>query len=314
MPSQHSPHNAARAPRIDAVIVSYNSSDTLRDCVQSLLGTPGVAVIVVDNASPDHSLDAIADLPVQAIQSGRNGGFGFACNIGLAAGQAPLVLFLNPDARLAPGALDAMEAVLHGESQVALVGPRLVDEGGALMPSQRHFPRALSAWSHALFLHRLMPRARWADEVVRRWEEYGRPNEPDWLSGACMLARRSVLEAVGGFDAGFFLYCEDTDLCARIRAAGHRIRYEPSAGAHHVGGHSAPRAGLFPVLAESRLRYARKHAHGVALWSQTAGIALHALTHAVACVRRPSYARGHVAALRAFLRRVAPSRPAPRPS
>src|SRR3954451_13353999 len=156
------------APRVDAVIVSYNSSDTLRDCVISLLATPGVAVTVVDNVSPDGSLETIADLPVKAIQSGRNGGFGFGCNIGLAAGRAPLVLFLNPDARLAPGALDAMGAVVHAVSQVALVGPRLVDDGGALMPSQRHFPRAMSAWSHALFLHRLMARARWSDELVRR--------------------------------------------------------------------------------------------------------------------------------------------------
>jgi N-acetylglucosaminyl-diphospho-decaprenol L-rhamnosyltransferase len=301
-------------PRVDAVIVSYNSSDTLRDCVSSLLATPGVSVTVVDNASPDGSLETIADLPVKAIQSGRNGGFGFGCNIGLGAGEAPLVLFLNPDARLAPGALQAMEAVLDHEPGVALVGPKLYDGDGSLMPSQRHFPRVSSVWSHALFLHRLFPRARWADEVDRRWEDYEHPNEPDWVSGACMLARRSVLEQLGGFDDGFFLYCEDTDLCARLRQAGHRVRFEPSAVAHHVGGHSAPRSGLWPILAESRVRYARKHARGIGRALQSAGIAVHAFTHAVANARRPAHARGHMAALKAVLWRRAARRPAPGPS
>src|SRR4051812_16306638 len=119
------------APRVDAVIVSYNSSDTPRDCVISLLATPGVAVTVVDNTSPDGSLETIADLPVKAIQSGRNGGFGFGCNVGLTAGEAPLVLFLNPDARLSAGALDAMAGVLDAEPGVALVGPRLIDGDGS---------------------------------------------------------------------------------------------------------------------------------------------------------------------------------------
>jgi N-acetylglucosaminyl-diphospho-decaprenol L-rhamnosyltransferase len=314
MPWRQCPRSVQQTPpRIDAVIVSYNSADTLRDCVQSLLATPGVAVTVVDNASPDDSLGVIADLPVRTIQSGRNGGFGFGCNIGLRAGSAPLVLFLNPDARLDEGALDSMESALVADPGVGLLAPRLVDGDGALMASQRHFPRAATAWSHALFLHRLFPRARWADEVIRRWEEYERPNEPDWVSGACMLARRSVLEAIGGFDERFFLYCEDTDLCARIRGAGHRIRYDPSASAHHVGGHSAPRSGLYSVLADSRVRYARKHGGRTDFLLQAGGIALHALTHAAVCVLRPAHAHGHVAALRTVLRNRGQDLPVPVP-
>ena len=71
-----------------------------------------------------------------------------------------------------------------------------------------------------------------------------------------MLGRREALEAVNGFDEGFFLYCEDMDLCARLVAAGHRIRYEPGATVRHRGGHSAPRSSLLAVLALSRVRYA----------------------------------------------------------
>jgi N-acetylglucosaminyl-diphospho-decaprenol L-rhamnosyltransferase len=111
--------------RIDVVVVSYNSRDTLRDCVEPLVGLPGVSVTVVDNASPDRSLEAIADLPVQAIDSGRNGGFAFGCNLGMAAGSAPFVLFLNPDARIDASGLDVLAAALEAEPAVAIVGPRL---------------------------------------------------------------------------------------------------------------------------------------------------------------------------------------------
>jgi GT2 family glycosyltransferase len=118
-----------------------------------------------------------------------------------------------------------------------------------------------------------------------------------------MLARRTALEEIGGFDPGFFLYCEDMDLCARLSAAGHRIRFEPAASVHHVGGHSAPRSSLLGVLVRSRVRYARKHGGRGAALLQRAGLVTEALTHLLTTLRRPAYARGHLAALRAGLSR-----------
>jgi N-acetylglucosaminyl-diphospho-decaprenol L-rhamnosyltransferase len=288
---------------VDAVIVSYNSRDTLRACVAPLLAADGVHVTVVDNDSADASLEAVADLDVRAVPSGRNGGFSFGCNLGAAQGAEPYVLLVNPDAVLAPEDLARLVAVLEDEPAVALVGPRLIDDDGSLMPSIRRFPRVRSTWSTALYLHRLFPRARWSDEINRRYEEYDRAGYPEWVSGACMLIRRSVLDSVGGLDEGFFLYCEDTDLCARIRAAGHEIRYEPAAVARHQGGASAPRAGLLPILAASRARYARKHDGRAAALAQRLGIAAGHLTHALVSAPRPAKRRGHVRALRAVLSR-----------
>jgi GT2 family glycosyltransferase len=118
-----------------------------------------------------------------------------------------------------------------------------------------------------------------------------------------MLVRRDLLEQVGGFDEGFFLYGEDMDLCARLRAAGGQIRYEPGATVRHEEGQSAPRTSLFPVLVLSRARYADKHSGPVGARLVHAGLAAEALTHVVANVWRPANARGHVAALRAMLRR-----------
>ena len=115
-----------------------------------------------------------------------------------------------------------------------------------------------------------------------------------------------ALERLGGFDEGFFLYCEDMDLCARVRAAGHRVRFEPGATARHEGGHSAPRTSLYAVLARSRMRFARIHAGRVSASVQRAGLAVGALTHVVAAAGRPAHRRGHAAALRALLGRSRP--------
>jgi N-acetylglucosaminyl-diphospho-decaprenol L-rhamnosyltransferase len=292
------------APAVDAVIVSYNSADTLRGCVEPLSRMGGVAVTVVDNDSPEDPLPTIADLPVRVIRSGRNGGFGFGCNLGTAAGSAPYVLFLNPDAQLDRASLERMCAVLDGAPDVAVVGPRTVDEHGALHHTQRNFPRVRSSWAQALFLHRVFRRARWTDEVIWDAGAYERPGSPEWLSGSCLLVRRSALEAIGGFDERFFLYCEDVDLCHRLRDAGHAVRYEPAALARHVGGASAPRGTTLPIYARSRVLYARKYYRRPAVVIERVGVAVGELTHAAVSLARPAKARAHVLALQALLRPV----------
>jgi GT2 family glycosyltransferase len=289
--------------RVDTVIVSYNSRDTLLDGVRPLLDMPDVSVTVVDNASADGSLDVLAGLDVRAIQSGRNGGFGFGCNLGAAAGVAPYVLFLNPDARIEPADLERLVAVLDVEPEVAIVGPRLLDGSGGLIPNLRFDQRGRTIWARALFLHRLMPRSRWWNEINRSPEAHDSAHYPEWVSGACMLVRRSVLERIRGFDERFFLYCEDMDLCMRARAAGGLIRYEPDVTVRHQEGRSAPRTSLFAVLAQSRSRYARKHSSRLLATVQRIGLVVEALTHVVANLGRPAYARGYAAALRATLRR-----------
>jgi N-acetylglucosaminyl-diphospho-decaprenol L-rhamnosyltransferase len=118
-----------------------------------------------------------------------------------------------------------------------------------------------------------------------------------------MLVRRTALEALGGLDEDFFLYCEDIDLCARLRGAGWDIRYEPAASVHHEGGASGPRERLLAVYARNRVLYARKHASGpVAVAFEALGVALGHLTHAFTSITRPAAARGHVRALLALVR------------
>jgi GT2 family glycosyltransferase len=294
-------------PQIDAVIVSYNSRDTLLASVRPLLAMPGVSVTVVDNDSADDSLGVLDGLPVRTIASGRNGGFGFGCNLGAAAGDAPYVLFLNPDAHIDLDDLQRLADVLTAEPDVGIIGPRLLDGDGTLIPNLRSWQRAPSIWAQALFVHRVLPRARWANEINHSPADHEHVAYPEWVSGACMLARRSVLDRIGGFDDGFFLYSEDMDICVRVWAAGSRVRYEPGAVVRHEEGCSAPRTSLYAVLAESRARYPRQHGGPVTPRVALAGIAAEALTHAIVNVRRPANARGHVAALRATLRGSAPA-------
>jgi N-acetylglucosaminyl-diphospho-decaprenol L-rhamnosyltransferase len=284
---------------VDVVVVAYNSRDRLRDCVEPLAMLDGVRVIVVDNDSPDRGLEAIADLPVRALQLDRNGGFSFGCNHGWRAGDRPYVLFLNPDARIDERSIRALAGVLEGDARVELVGPRTLGDDGTLLLSQRRFPCAASTYARAFLLNRLLPAAAWASELVPAGGgAYERPGRPDWVAGSCMLVRRSALERLGGFDEGFFLYCEDKDLCRRIRDGGGEVAFEPRATCVHEGGASAPRPRLYGVLAGSRVRYARKHGGAPAALLERVGVGLLALTRMLAGPGGSAGRAGHAASLR----------------
>lgn len=283
---------------VDVVIVSYNSRDRLRACVEPLLAAPNANVIVVDNASPDASLEAVRDLPLIAIQLAQNGGFAHGVNAGWRAGSSPYVLLLNPDARIDGASIEVLVLALEQDPELGAAAPRIVDEDGSLDYSQRRFPRLRSTYARAFFLHRLFPSAPWTDELVRDEAAYVRRGSPDWVSGACILLRRKALEELDGLDEGFFMYGEDIDLCRRLRAAGYELLYEPAALVRHEGGASAPRAHLLPVLAASRIRYAAKHRSRAGALFERIGVALEAVTH-VAVARGGIAARaGHARALR----------------
>jgi N-acetylglucosaminyl-diphospho-decaprenol L-rhamnosyltransferase len=287
--------------RVDVVVVAFNSARTIRGCVQPLADTDWIDVFVVDNGSDDAGLDAVGDLRVTGLAIGRNLGFAAGCNRAWRLGTAPYVLFLNPDARVDADSLRRLMSVLAANPAVGLVAPRIDDGDGALDYSQRRFSRLRSTYAQALFLHRLWPLASWADEVIRDPTAYERQGSAEWVSGACMLVRRRALEELAGWDEGFFLYGEDQDLCRRLWAAGYEIRFEPSARAVHEGGASAPRSELLPLLADSRIRYARKHRGRVAATIERLGIGLGALTHALLTTKGGRWRRSHLRALHRVL-------------
>ena len=242
------------------VIVSYRSARTLRGCVEPLSALPGVRVTVVDNASPDDSLEVIADLPVDAVRSERNGGFSYGCNLGARRGDAPFILFLNPDARIEADALETLVAALRDDPGAGLVAPRIVDDEGKLLWSLRRFPRQRSTFGLALFAHRLWPRSRWSDELVRDPAAYERPGHagvgvgrlharaPERVRGAGRL-RRGLLPLLRGH----------RPLPARLGCPATRCASSRAAEIVHVEGSSSGAGETQPILAQSRVRYARKH-------------------------------------------------------
>lgn len=286
---------------VDVVVVSYNSAEQLRGCVEPLCGIAGVSVVVVDNASQDRSLETIADLPLQSLALPSNGGFAHGCNAGWRNGSSRYVLFLNPDARIDVASIDRLVAVLESSERTGIVAPRIVDEDGGLHHSLRRFPRLRSTYAQALFLHKLAPTATWADEIVRSAASYEEPGTHEWASGACLLVRRELLEQLGGWDEGFFLYCEDIDLCRRAKLAGFDVRYEPTAVAVHAGGASAPRSSTLPYLAASRVRYAQLHRARPAALAERLGIVLEALTRLIVGRGGASARAGHARSMRTAL-------------
>jgi N-acetylglucosaminyl-diphospho-decaprenol L-rhamnosyltransferase len=288
---------------VDVVVVAYRSGDHLRHAVEGLIGLAGVRVIVVDNGCPERSYRQVAELGVEVVHAGANNGFAAGCNIGIAASRSPLVLLLNPDASIAREDLERLRDALLAAPDVGATAPRIVHADGTLAWSLRRFPRVRTTFAQALYLHRLAPRSAWADEVIRDDDAYTRPGAVEWASGAALLVRRSLLERLGGLDDGFFLYCEDMDLCRRIQLAGYRVVFEPGATARHEGGASSSSRGpLLPVLAASRVRYAAIHRGRAATLLERGGIALGALTHLPTALARPDLARGQLGALGASLR------------
>ena len=291
--------HAEEEQNVAVVVVSYNSADRLRACVERLAGDPRIEIVVVDNASQDGSAPTVADLGLQVVALEQNLGFGGGCNVGWRATRAPSVLFLNPDARITPDGVLRLAAALD-RTGAGAVAPRILDENGGLEWSLRRFPTVRSIYAQALFAYRFLPRATWTDELIRDRERYEREDTVDWASGACLIVRRDVLERIAGFDEGFFMYAEDVDLCRRIWDLGHAVIYVPSVTCVHAGGSSAPRWRLLPVLASSRVRYASRHFGRARAAAFRAGVALGSLTRVVAS-RDPQRRRGYVRAVAAAL-------------
>ncbi len=238
---------------VSIIIVSFNARAHLERCLQSLHDAPPARsheIIVVDNASTDGSAEAARRWPrVRVIEAGANIGFAGGNNVGIRASSGGCLLLLNSDTIVPPGAVDALLAALERDPAVAVAGPRLVDSDGR---AELSVGRMVGPWNE-LRQKLLMP-AR-AEQLARQ-EQF-----PDWVSGACLLVRRGDAEAVGLLDERFFMYLEDVDFCAAIRARGRRILFTPSVEVTHVRGASrtsAPRQTTH-AYRRSQLAFYEKH-------------------------------------------------------
>ncbi|HEX3394278.1 MAG TPA: glycosyltransferase family 2 protein [Acidimicrobiales bacterium] len=249
---------------VSAVVVNYNTRAYLLRCVASLRADGVQEIVVVDNDSDDGSQAALAAVDdATFVPSGANLGFGSAANIGVAATSGRLLLIMNPDAVVLPGAVPALAAALDADGGLAVVGPRVENPDGTCYPSARRFPALGVAVGHA-FLGLVRPDNRFTRRYKMLDVDRDRAADVDWVSGTCMLARRPAFEAVGGFDEAYFMYVEDVDLCWRLHRAGWRVGYEPRARVVHKVGASSDLAPYRMIAAHHRslLRFAARTSTG----------------------------------------------------
>ncbi len=238
-------------PRVAIVVVTYNSVAEIGACLDSLRGVSGAEVIVVDNASSDATCAEVRRRNVRLIANPENTGFAAAVNTGVRATDSPLVLLLNPDAHVLRG-LDSLAACFDD--------PRTGGAGGLLLSPDgspqtgflaRRLPSPATLIFEALGLNRIWPRnpVNWHyrcfdfDPMVRQHIE-----QPP---GAFFMFRRTAWEQVRGFDERFWpVWFEDVDFCARLKADGWTVCYEPNAVATHRGAHS-----IRSLSVEKRQRY-----------------------------------------------------------
>jgi N-acetylglucosaminyl-diphospho-decaprenol L-rhamnosyltransferase len=242
---------------LSIVIVSFNARADLERCLESLHAARPAAtheIVVVDNASTDGSADAARRQPdVRVIDAGANIGFARANNIGIRASSGTNILLLNSDTVVPAGTIDRLLAALDQEPGVAVAGPRLVDADGR---AELSFGRMIGPLNE--FRQKRLFKSDVVDGLTRR-RQY-----PNWVSGACLLVRRTDAEAVGGFDERYFMYTEDVDFCAAIRARGRKILFVPEIEVVHLRGRSAASApeATRAHYRQSQLAFYEKHHPG----------------------------------------------------
>jgi len=250
------------------VVVNFESGDLLAECVRSVVADTSagpVDLVVVDNGSADGSVArARAVVPgLRVVSAPGNVGYARAANLGAAVTAAPVVAVLNPDLVVRPGTAAVLVHRFDAEPTLGAVGPRVRDPDGSDYPSARSLPSIPVAVGHGLL------GLWWAtNPFTARYRQLDadpdRARPVDWVSGAAIWLRRSVLDAVGGWDERYFMYVEDVDLCWRIRTAGFGVAYEPAGEVVHVQGAVTRRRPYRMILEHHRSawRFAKRRLRG----------------------------------------------------
>jgi len=239
--------SAQDRPRVSVVIVTYGSSNELPDCLDGLLKQPvSLEVFLVDNASPDDTPQRVAEYArnienVHAILNPQNEGLAAGNNIPKEMCRGEYVLMLNPDTVFRDDSLARMVDFLDKNPDIGVVGPRNVYPDGSTHSSCGRKWGLLQ-----VFMWRVLPY-----RIPRLLHDRVYPSRQEdvlFVSGSCLLIRRSIFNQIGGYDPEYFLCIEDVcDLCMRTREAGHRIVFLPDLRVVHLTGRSAVQAPYIVV-------------------------------------------------------------------
>jgi len=263
-------------PDVSVIIVSFNTREVLRQCLQSVLDDADgltAEILVVDNASTDGSPEMVEqDFPqIVVIRSEINLGFGEGNNVALRIARGRYFVLLNSDAFFVKGALPLAIRHMDENPSVGLGGCRLIGRDGDSQPSSRCFHTVVGDLIVLTGLAAKFPKSKFFGRFDRTWADEHQPAPVDWVPGAFTILRPSALKKVGYFDPAFFLYYEEVDLCHRMKNAGIPVWYWPDIVVVHIGGESSRQLTALEFSSHaaqvvlwrmrSTLLYYRKH-HG----------------------------------------------------
>jgi len=266
---------------LGVLIVSYNTRELLRNCLNSIYQKTGgirFEVMVVDNGSSDNSVRMIREeFPqVKLIENRENLGFARANNQAIRQSGARYLLLFNPDTSFKAGSPHKMIKFMDDHPDVGILGCKILNTDGTIQPSNSSFPNLFTEFLRAFQVKKLIPGAGLREKIGQKWSgmlgstlrEYlrvywdsERIREVDWVSGACLLIRRGVIEEVGLLDENFFMYYEDADWCYRMREKGWKTYYFPFFEVVHYVGKSDSRFSprTFVERQRSMYHYFKKH-------------------------------------------------------
>ena len=230
--------------KLSIIIVSWNTKDIISDCLDSILRNTAAfpyEIIVVDNASTDGTADHIKMKfqTVRVVENSENQGFARANNQGASLAGGEYLFFLNPDTILLDDAINNLVNFMDRNSDIAMSGPRILNEDRTLQPSVRNFPSFRGAFYRYTILKYLGLFKSHFEKWHNRGFDYDKQADIEQLIGAAMLIRKKAFEQTGRFDERFFMYYEEVDLCRRLKYNGFRVVYYPDSQLIHLGGKSA---------------------------------------------------------------------------
>lgn len=227
---------------VGLVLVTYGSAEDLPPFLESLptaIEPLTLEIVAVDNASTDESADIVERFGGKVIRNRENVGLTRAINQGARELETDWILIANPDTRLTPGAIAQLVETAMTDDRIGVVGPRVSRLDGTPYPTGRRFPSIGIGIAHALL------GAVWKSNPATR-AYFGNPvttvSDVDWISGCCMLFRRSAFEAVGGYDERYFMYFEETKIALDLHRAGYRVVLDPTVKIRHREGGSTRHA------------------------------------------------------------------------
>ncbi|HEU4712385.1 MAG TPA: glycosyltransferase family 2 protein [Pyrinomonadaceae bacterium] len=238
---------------LSIIIVNWNGGSLLRRCVETIVSSQPETtyeILIVDNASQDDSLDQLragevlapllANQQLRILNNSENRGFGAANNQGFALTHSPFVFLLNLDTEVRPGTIDTLLRTIKSDPSIGVCGPKILNSDGTLQISAFfNPPRVWHTVLSQLKLYMLLPRGIRGELLLGRHWDHNRRRSVPMLSGAAMLARREMIDQVGGFNERFHMYSEDTEWCWRITQANWKLVFVPEAVLLHHGAQSS---------------------------------------------------------------------------